>query len=80
MYHIFVYLKKNLKRKIYLDPDHPKVNESRFQKFDWKDSYKGAKEPIPNSVLEARGRATGLQCFVDADHASDKVTCCHFKK
>ena len=34
VYHIFGYLKKNLKRKIYLDPDLPDNNESRFQKFD----------------------------------------------
>ena len=74
VYHIFGYLKKHLKRKIYLDPDHPDVNESRFQKFDWEDFYKGAEEPIPNNIPEARGRAIGLHCFVDADHASDKVT------
>ena len=35
VYHIFGYLKENLERKIYLDPDHPDVKESRFQKFIW---------------------------------------------
>ena len=60
--------------KTYLDPDHPDVNESRIQKFNWEDFYKGAEETIPNNVPEVRGRAIGLHCFVDADHASDKVT------
>ena len=41
--HIFGYLKKNPKRKIYLDPNHPVIGESRFTKFDCEDFYFGAK-------------------------------------
>ena len=57
-----------------MDLDYPDVNESRFQKIDWEDFYKGAEVAIPNNVPEARGRAIGLHYFVDADHASEKVT------
>ena len=36
--------------------------------------YERAEELIPNNVPDARGREIGLHCFVDADHASGKVT------
>ena len=41
VYHIFGYLKKNPKRKIYLDPDLPIISESRFKTFDWEDFLYG---------------------------------------
>ena len=33
-----------------------------------------AEEPMPNHVPEPQGGEISLHCFVDADHASDKVT------
>ena len=72
--HIFGYLKKNPKRKIYLDPNHPVIGESRFTKFDWEDFYFGAKEVIGNHMPEPRGNAMTTHCFVDADHAADKIS------
>ena len=74
VYHIFGYLKKHPKQKIYLDPDHPVISESRFKRFDWEEFYMGAEEPMPNHVPEPQGGEISLHCFVDADHASDKVT------
>ena len=74
VYHIFGYLKKNPKRKIYMDPELPDIDEGRFRKFDWEDFYWGAEEPIPKNIPVALGMAIALYCFVDADHASDKVT------
>ena len=35
VYHSFGYLKKSLRRIIFMDPDHPNIYESRFNKFDW---------------------------------------------
>ena len=74
VYHIFGYLKNSPRRRLFFDPDHPKISESRFQKFDWEDFYKDAEEEIPLNAPEPRGREVGIHCFVDASHASDKST------
>jgi hypothetical protein len=34
----------------------------------------GAREAIPPNMPEPRGREVEITCFVDADHAGDKVT------
>ena len=74
VYHIFGYLKNSPRRRLFFDPDHPNISESRFQKFDWEDFYRGAEEEIPMNAPEPRGREVGIHCFVDASHASDKMT------
>ena len=50
------------------------ISLDRFQKFDWVDFYKDAKEEIPINAPAPRGREVGIHCFVDASHVSDKVT------
>ena len=72
LYHIFGYLKNSPRRRLYFDPGHPNISESRFQKFDWIDFYKDASEDIPLDMPEPRGREVSIHCFVDASHASDK--------
>ena len=74
VYHIFGYLKESPRRRIFFDPDHPKISEDRFQKFDWIDFYKDTKEDIPFDMPEVRGNSVAIHCFLDASHASDKVT------
>lgn len=74
VYHIFGYLKASPRRRLYFDPTHPKISEARFHKFDWEDFYRDAKEPIPLDAPEPRGRAMSTHCFVDANHAADKIT------
>ena len=59
---------------IAFDPQHPDVDESRFVKCDWQDFYRGAKEPIPRDMPEARGNVVSTHCFVDTDHAGNCVT------
>jgi hypothetical protein len=73
VYHIFAYLKRGSRRRIYLDPSYPSISESRFQAYDWTD-YKYAEEPMPSNKPTARGRVMSTHCFVDSDHAGDKVT------
>jgi hypothetical protein len=72
--HIFGYLKEHPKRKIALDPDHPKVDEGRFEKYDWHDFYRDAKEAIPGDMPTPRGNAMSTHCFVDANNAGNVVT------
>ncbi len=73
VHHIFACLKHGSRRRIYLDPSHPSISESRFQACDWTDFCKCAEEPIPSNMPTARGRTMSAHCFVDSDHAGDKV-------
>ena len=74
LYHIFGYLKENPKRKIAFDPDHPKVDERRFEQYDWYDFYRGVKEAIPGDMPKPRGNYMSTHCFVDANNAGNVVT------
>jgi hypothetical protein len=74
VYHIFAYLKYAGRRRIFLDPTHPLISEDRFQKYDWTDFYKYAEEPIPPNMPKPRGNVMTTHCFVDSDHAGDRVT------
>jgi len=42
--------------------------------MDWKDFYPDAAEPIPLNAPEPRGNDVVVSCFVDADHAGNKIT------
>jgi hypothetical protein len=74
VYHCFAYLKAKPKRTLAFDSQHPIIDEARFQKCDWHDFYRGAQEPIPGDAPESRGNAVSTHCFVDADHAGNRVT------
>ena len=74
LYHMFGYLKANPKRKLYLDPHHPQVDERSFQSYDWYDFYRDAKEPVPGNMPPPRGESVSTHCFVDSDHAKSRVT------
>ena len=74
VYHVFAFLKNKPKRTIAFDSQHPDIDESRFIKCDWHDFYRGAKEPIPGDAPEPRGNVVSTHCFVDADHAGNRVT------
>ena len=55
VYHIFGYLNKSPRRRLFFDPDHPQISETRFKKFDWEDFYKDSTEELPPNMPEARG-------------------------
>ena len=74
LYHMFGYLKANPKLKLYLDPQHPQVDERSFQSYDWYDFYRDAKEAVPGDMLPPRGESVSMHCFVDSDHAGNTVT------
>lgn len=74
VYHIFGYLKKSPRRRLFFDPDYPKISKGSFQEFDWIAFYKGAKENIPTNAPEGLDLEVDVHCFVDASHACDKVT------
>jgi hypothetical protein len=73
--HIFAYLKLNPKKTIAFDPRHPIYNTNNFPPpADWQDFYRDAAEIIPDDAPPPRGRMVSMHCFVDADHASNRVT------
>ena len=56
------------------DPQHPDVDERSFTKYDWTDFYRDADERVPSDMPPPQGHAVSTHCFVDSDHAGDKVT------
>ncbi|KAI2506381.1 Reverse transcriptase (RNA-dependent DNA polymerase) [Fragilaria crotonensis] len=73
VYHIFGYPGKP-KRTLAFDPSHPDIDETRFKECDWRDFYRDAKECIPGDAPEPRGNFMSTHCFVDADHAGNRIT------
>ena len=74
LYHIFGYLKANPKRNLFFDPQHRKVDERAFKEYDWYNFYRDAKERLPSDMPQPCGRLVSTHCFIDSDHAGDKVT------
>ena len=72
-HHIFVYLKTNPKRKLFFDLQHPNIEERAFKEHDWYEFYRDTKERLPSDSPKPRGNMVLAHCFVDSDHAGDKV-------
>ena len=74
LYHIFGYLKAHPERNLFFDLQHPKVDKRAFKEYNWYDFYRDANERLPSDMPPLRGRLVLTHCFVDSDHAGDKVT------
>ena len=76
MYRIFGYLRHRPKGKIMIDISQPDVREQVdvTKSHDWIEFYPDAMEDIPDNKPRPRGELCTLTCFVDADHARDKLT------
>ena len=73
VFRIFSYLKRHSRSKVVLD-DTFIVWTDRFVEPDWSDLYPDAAELLPPNMPTPRGKAVQLNVFVDADHASNRVT------
>ncbi len=51
----------------------PAIDEKHVIKQDWTEFYHDAKEPIPPNAPEPRGKFVMVSCFVDANHAGDRI-------
>ena len=76
LYQIFAYIKKHLKLSLYFDPRLPNIDYTAFQDnaSDFIEYYRDAKDELPPRMPVPRGRKVYTTAFVDASHASNKVT------
>ena len=73
--HIFAYLKKYHNSGIVFDFIYPDVNEDDFKaNDDWKYFYRDESESLPPNIPPHLCKVVVIRCFVDADHAGDRVT------
>jgi hypothetical protein len=74
VYHMFAYIKAHLRSRIILDATLPYIDSNRFRSVDWRAFYPDAEEALPTNAPQPRGKAVVMSCFVDADHAGNKIT------
>lgn len=74
--HIISYLKKNPKLTLYFNPELPRLDTSIFKsdREAFLEIYRDAEEELPFDMPQARGARVMTVGFVDASHASNKVT------
>ena len=72
--HILVYLKKHQNSALVFNPSYPDVNIDKFTNNDWTKFYGNVKEAMPPDMPDILGKAVVMRCFVDANHAGDKLT------
>ena len=74
VYHMFAYLRKHNSAAITFDPTMP-VFGIDFNHYDsWEEFYDPEPESVPKDAPEPQGKMVHMSCFVDASHASNKVT------
>ena len=73
-YRIFGYLRAKINGRMIMDPTYVDIDYSRFTKGDWETFYPDAIEEKDMNDPEPLGKEVRMTCFVDADHAGDKVT------
>ena len=74
LYLIFAYLQRHPMKRIAFDPNLPDIDESAFIPGDWTDFYGDVVEEDPPHMPEPLGNPVMISCFVDANHAGNKVT------
>jgi len=73
--HIFAYLKSHHNARLMLDPSYPDVKEEDFDKNgDWTSYYGEEVDLPPSNAPEPKSKEFILRAFVDASHATCKLT------
>ena len=73
---IFGYLKAHRDGQIILDPGEPNIRKQALVNtgFNWKELYPDACEDVTFDFIQPQGEKVTFTCYVDADHARDKLT------
>ncbi len=74
VYHIFSYLKSSGPRCLFFDPTEPVFDVEFNDDQEWKEFYEIEEEPTPSDMPKPRGKKVVMTCWVDASHASNKLT------
>ena len=76
MIRLFGYLMTYNKGMLVIDSAIPSIRDKATVSsgHNWSEFYPDACEDIPGDMLTPKGKTAHLTCFVDADHARDKVT------
>lgn len=74
VFHIFAYIKKKHNGRMVFDPTYPEIDKTRFPEQDCSNTYGDVKEAIPSNAPKPLVKPVVMQCYVDADHAADKLT------
>jgi hypothetical protein len=75
LYLIVSYLHNNQCKRVLFDPNIPYIAPDTFRcDDDWTEFYGDVKEEDPPGMPEPLGASVTIGCFVDADHAGNKVT------
>ncbi|MGH3053397.1 MAG: Ty1/Copia family ribonuclease HI, partial [Gaiellaceae bacterium] len=72
--HVFAYLKSHKRSTMVFDDTRANIPETKFKRCDWTEFYRDATESIPVNAPRALGNYVQMNCFVDANHAGDRVT------
>jgi hypothetical protein len=73
VFRIFSYLKTKTITRLVLDPAYADIDYGSFPKENWDEFYGDAKTHVPTHAPAPRGKPVKIQCYVDADHAGDKL-------
>jgi hypothetical protein len=73
-FHIFGYLEKKHNARMVFDPTYPTVDADTILTHDWTDFYGNVQEAVPTNAPDPLGKEVTMRCFVDADHAGDKLS------
>ena len=71
---VFGYLKDFPAAQLLIDPSYPDHSKYPTDEYKWMEFYPDAEEELPRQMPEPKGKAARITCYVDADHAHDKVT------
>ena len=75
--HIFKHLEIHSDNDLAFDPAYQNVsgiNEINFRRAEMKSIYVDAEEDLPPNAPPSRGRPVQVNCFVDSDHAGNRIT------
>jgi hypothetical protein len=75
VFRIYSYLKTKPNARLVFDPTYVNIDYEAFPHENWSDFYGDVSEAIPPNAPPPLGKPVEIRCYVDADHAGDKVTC-----